>query len=42
MLERSPFVVQAIPGIVMALALVYLASRYLPALYQTPELLVPA
>ncbi len=39
-LERLTFVVQAIPGIVMALALVYLASHLLPALYQTPELLV--
>lgn len=39
-LERSTFVVQAIPGIVIALALVYVTSRYLGFLYQSPELLV--
>jgi iron(III) transport system permease protein len=39
-LERSTFIVQAIPGIVVGLALVYLASRYLQSLYQSPELLV--
>jgi iron(III) transport system permease protein len=39
-LERSTFVVQAVPGIVMALALVYLASHLLSGLYQTPALLV--
>lgn len=41
-LERSTFVVQAVPGIVIGLALVYLASRYLSVLYQSPELLVAA
>ena len=41
-LERSTFIVQAIPGVVIALALVYVASRYLSFLYQSPELLVVA
>jgi iron(III) transport system permease protein len=41
-LERSTFIVQAIPGIVVALAFVYVASRYLSLLYQSPELLVAA
>ena len=41
-LERSTFVVQGVPGIVIALALVYVASRYLGFLYQSPELLVAA
>ena len=41
-LERSTFVVQAIPGVVVGLALVYLTSRYLFSLYQSPELLVAA
>jgi iron(III) transport system permease protein len=41
-LERSTFIVQAIPGLVIALALVYLTSRYIHALYQTPEMLVAA
>jgi iron(III) transport system permease protein len=41
-LERSTFVVQAIPGVVVGLALVYVASRYLSALYESPELLVAA
>ena len=41
-LERSTFVVQALPGVVVALALVYLASRYLGFLYQRPALLVVA
>lgn len=39
-LERSTFITQAIPGVVIGLALVYLASRYLGFLYQSPELLV--
>ena len=30
----------AIPGLVVALALVYLNSRYLPSLYQSPQMLV--
>ncbi len=41
-LERSTFIVQAIPGLVIALALVYVTSRYLHLLYQTPEMLVVA
>jgi iron(III) transport system permease protein len=41
-LERSTFVVQAIPGVVVGLALVFLTSRYLFSLYQSPELLVAA
>jgi iron(III) transport system permease protein len=41
-LERSTFVIQAIPGVVVGLALVYLASRYLGFLYQSPQLLVAA
>lgn len=41
-LARSTFVVQAIPGVVVALAFVYVASRYLGFLYQSPELLVGA
>jgi iron(III) transport system permease protein len=39
-LGRSTFLIQAIPGVVVALALVYAASRYLDFLYQSPELLV--
>jgi len=38
--ERSTFIVQAIPGVVVALALVYLAERFAPFLYQSPEMLV--
>lgn len=41
-MERSTFVIQAIPGVVVALALVYVAGRYLHFLYQSPELLVAA
>jgi iron(III) transport system permease protein len=41
-LERSTFVVQGVPGIVIALALVYAASHFLQGLYQSPELLVAA
>jgi len=41
-LERSTFVVQALPGIVVALALVYFTVRYLPQLYQSSEELVAA
>ncbi|MDA8301206.1 MAG: iron ABC transporter permease [Actinomycetota bacterium] len=39
-LERATFITQAVPGIVVALALVYLASHFLGFLYQSPELLV--
>lgn len=41
-LERSTFIVQAIPGVVIGLALVYAASRYLAFAYQSPEMLVAA
>ncbi|HXX90914.1 MAG TPA: iron ABC transporter permease [Acidimicrobiales bacterium] len=41
-LERSTFVVQAVPGVVVGLALVYLAAHYMGFLYQSPELLVAA
>lgn len=41
-LERSTFIVQATPEVVIGLALVYLASRYLGSLYQSPELLTAA
>jgi iron(III) transport system permease protein len=41
-LERSTFALQAIPGVVIALALVYAASRYMDFVYQSPELLVAA
>jgi iron(III) transport system permease protein len=39
-LERSTFITQAIPGVVIGLALVFVASRYLGFLYQSAELLV--
>ena len=39
-LERSTFITQAVPGVVIGLVLVYVASRYLGFLYQSPELLV--
>jgi iron(III) transport system permease protein len=39
-LERSTFITQAIPGVVIGLALVFLASRYLGFLYQSPQLLI--
>lgn len=41
-LQRSTFIVQAMPGIVVGLALVYLASHWLSFAYQSPELLVAA
>ena len=41
-LERSTFVVQALPGLVIALALVYFVERYMTFVYQSPELLVVA
>jgi iron(III) transport system permease protein len=42
LLERSTFVTQAVPGVVVALSLVFLATRYLYGLYQTSALLVAA
>lgn len=41
-LQRSTLLVQALPGLVIALVLVFCAIRYAPWLYQTPELLVVA
>ncbi len=41
-LERSAFIVQALPGLVIALALVYVTERYMTFVYQSPELLVVA
>lgn len=41
-LEKASFVIQAIPGLVVALALTYVVGRYLDFLYQSPELLVVA
>jgi len=41
-LERATFVTQAVPGVVVALSLVYLATNYAFRLYQTPLLLLAA
>jgi iron(III) transport system permease protein len=41
-LERSTFLVQSLPGVVVALALVYFAIHYVTRLYQSPTLLVIA
>ena len=40
--ERSVWLAHAIPGAVLALALVFLATRLVPGLYKTPALLVIA
>ena len=42
LLERSTYIVQALPGVVIALALVFFAERWALFLYQTPELLIAA
>jgi iron(III) transport system permease protein len=42
LLERAAFLSNALPGIVIALALVFFAARYAPAIYQTLTLLVLA
>lgn len=42
LLERSTYIVQALPGLVIALAFVFFSVRYLPFLYQSPELLILA
>ena len=42
MLERSTYIVQALPGLVVALAFVYFSVRYLPRLYQSSTELVGA
>jgi iron(III) transport system permease protein len=41
-LERSTFIVQAVPGLVVGLSLVYFSIHYAPHLYQTTGLLVLA
>ena len=41
-LERSTYVTQALPGVVVALSLVFFATHYAYALYQTSVLLVAA
>ncbi len=40
LLERLTYVGYALPGLVVALALVFFGARYVPALYQTEALLV--
>ena len=42
LLERAAFAANALPGIVIALALVFFAARYVPFVYQTLTLLVLA
>ena len=42
LLERSTYIVQGLPGLVIALALVFFALHYLPAVYQTSGLLIGA
>ncbi|HUY56781.1 MAG TPA: iron ABC transporter permease [Candidatus Micrarchaeaceae archaeon] len=42
LLERSTYVVQGLPGLVIALALVFFALHYLPGVYQTSGLLIGA
>ncbi len=41
-LERSTYVTQAVPGVVIALSLVFFANNYLNSVYQTGALLVAA
>jgi iron(III) transport system permease protein len=40
--ERLPYLLHALPGLVIALSLVYFALHYVPALYQTSGLLLIA
>lgn len=40
MLERATYVASSLPGVVVALALITLTVSYLPAIYQSPTLLV--
>ena len=40
--ERLPYLLHALPGLVIALALVYFSLHYVPALYQTSALLLIA
>jgi iron(III) transport system permease protein len=42
LVERSIYLVQCLPGLVIALSLVFFSIRYLFRFYQTPELLVAA
>jgi iron(III) transport system permease protein len=42
LLERSTYIVQGLPGLVIALALVFFALHYLPSVYQTSSLLIGA
>jgi iron(III) transport system permease protein len=42
MIERSTFLIQSVPGVVVALALVFFSVRYAFGLYQTSTLLVAA
>jgi iron(III) transport system permease protein len=42
LLERSTFLVLALPGIVIALALTFFTDRYIPSLYQRSPLLILA
>jgi len=42
LLERSTYIVQGLPGLVIALALVFFALHYLPFVYQTSGLLIAA
>jgi iron(III) transport system permease protein len=41
-LERSTYLIQSVPGVVIALSLVFFATRYAFSVYQTSELLVVA
>ncbi|BEP15880.1 iron ABC transporter permease [Acidothermaceae bacterium B102] len=41
-IERSTYLIQSVPGVVVALALVFFSVRYLPSVYQTGWLLVLA
>ncbi|MDP9116848.1 MAG: iron ABC transporter permease [Actinomycetota bacterium] len=41
-LERSTYLIQSVPGVVIALSLVFFAVRYAFSLYQTSELLIIA
>lgn len=38
--RRTTFLSQALPGVVVGLALVFAGAHYLPSLYQTPQLLM--
>ena len=40
--ERLPYLLHALPGLVIALTLVYFALHYVPVLYQTSALLLIA